>query len=144
MSKVSTARTVRGGALVVGVAAISLSLAGAAFASGPTAKVSPNKKLTNGKVVKVTGKGYTKSDTIYIVECSSIGSASACDTSNVAVAQSDSKGKIPATSFTVHTGTIGNGTCGTSASDATCYLAVSNQGGTAVSFPKITFKVPKK
>ena len=91
-------------ALTTGVVAVS---AAPAFATGVSAKASPNKKLTNGQVVKISGKGWPAKDSLVIVECN--GSVTTglsqtyCNLNNVVSIVASSKGVIKG-SFTFATG----------------------------------------
>ena len=112
---------------VVGVLGVSMT----AFATGPTAKATPNTGLVNLKVVVVTGSGWPYPDTndIAITECNHnvvTGlTAADCDTNHIVITSSRANHTISA-HFTVRTGTIGNATCGTTETDETCYLGVAD------------------
>ena len=126
------------GAVIVGMGS------SAAFAVSPSITVTPNKKLANAQVVKVAGKNFPKNDSLVIVQCNSkvaTDGSAACDLHNIIGVRSDASGKVPSTSFTVHTGAIGTdgGTC-----DKThaCIIAVSEPSATSTvhAAATITFK----
>lgn len=109
----------------------------AAVAAGPTANVTPDKHLTNDKVVTVTGSGFKPGATVAILECNrrfAIGGGQAtCDIPNAVNATVTAAGKVPATHFTVRTGTIGNGKCITSKRPTRanwCFIVVTNNSNT--------------
>jgi len=117
---------------------------GSAVAATPKGKVVPNKNLTNGETVTASGTGYTPGETVYVVECNNtVGTSgeAACDLSDFVQVTANSKGKVPPTKFSVFTGTVGNGTCGTSKSDKDCYIAISSEDLSETALVKIVFKV---
>ena len=122
-------------------------MASSATAAGsPTIKITPAKGLKNGQKVTVTGSGFTPKDNVYIVEClkNSTGQAD-CNALGAVPAVITAKGKLPATSFTVATGTIGPKTCGTSKADANgCNISVGNPSGADSTTTGISFVVPGK
>jgi hypothetical protein len=125
---------------------IVVATAGSAMAATPKGKVTPNKQLTNGEAVTVSGKGFSPGEVVYIVECNdTVGTSgeAACDISDFVQATANSKGKVPPTQFDVFTGTVGNGTCGTSKADKDCYIAISSEDLSETALVKIVFKVPK-
>lgn len=148
MLHVSKKNVLTTGALTIAVGATSVALATSAFAAGgPKLKASPNKNLTNNKVVKVSGSKFTADagETVYIVQCNANivnNDSNACDENNVVPTTVDSKGKLATAKITVHTGTIGDGTCGTSSSDKSCYIVVSDATSTPghTAFIPISFK----
>jgi hypothetical protein len=122
-----------------------VAMAGAAMATGPKGKVVPNLHLKNGETVKVSGAGFPHNVTFFILECNKtvrkMGGI-ACDEDNVVSANSDAKGRVPATRFTVHTGGIGDGMCGTSQDDKKCYIVFADSLKSDVASVGILFKVP--
>jgi hypothetical protein len=113
--------------------AVVLGLSGAnAGAIGPTARVRPARHLTDGQVVTVHWHGFdTSTDTsILILECThdfrADQSQSHCDVTNPVQVTPATKGGTA--QFTVHTGTIGDGTCGTTADDVRCLISVIGLG----------------
>ena len=121
-------------AVPVAAAALALAIPSAAFAA-TSLSVSPSSGLKDGQSVSVTGSGYPASTTIYVVECANLTGQAGCDITRLGTAQSDATGAIN-TKFTVHTGTIGNGTC-----DAThpCYISAGDAAQTAHGAMKISF-----
>jgi hypothetical protein len=118
--------------------------AGSAGASAPTGKVVPNMHLGNGQTVKVSGAGFSPNETIFIVECNKTvrkAGESACNLGNVGIANSNAKGRVPATKFTVQTGVIGNGKCGTSKANEKCFIAIVNASQSEIALAGILFKV---
>jgi hypothetical protein len=98
------------------------------FASGPGLSVSPSTGLANGQAVTLSGSGFTSSDSLYAVECLATATTPAgCDTSTATPITASSTGTLPSTSFKVVTGTVGNGTCGTSATNYSgCIIEIAN------------------
>ena len=98
------------------------------FASGPGLTVSPSIGLANGQAVTLTGSNFTAGDTVYAVECLATATTPAgCDTAGATPITASSTGALPSTSFKVVTGTVGNGTCGTSATNFNgCIIEVAN------------------
>ncbi|HVA70147.1 MAG TPA: neocarzinostatin apoprotein domain-containing protein [Acidimicrobiales bacterium] len=136
--------------LASGVAAVALVMGGMAFfgafsagaSSTPTITITPNTGLANLQSVTVTGSGFTPNQglgTMAAVECIATATSEAgCDIADYALVTSDASGNMTFT-FTVRTGTIGNGTCGTSATDATCLISVGTLSGTTLAANTITF-----
>jgi hypothetical protein len=123
--------------LVSGVAVVALMLGGMAYigvfgagaASTPTITITPNTGLANTQSVQVTGTGFTPNQglgTMAAVECVATATTTAgCDTAHYVLVTSDASGNVNF-AFAVETGTVGNGTCGTSATDATCLISVGS------------------
>jgi len=116
-------------AAVGGAAAAVILMAGPALAA-PSATVSPNTGLKNGDKVTVSVKGYPASQSgLLIVECNPTAlkspGAAHCDITNLGSMTIDASGNGTAT-FTVKTGTIGDGACNPG---DTCAIAVSNASG---------------
>ncbi len=109
--------------------------------AGPSITVTPSTGLTNGQTVTITGSGFTAGDSLYAVEClATATSAAGCNTTAPTPITAKSDGTLPSTTFTVKTGTIGSGTCGTSASDLTaCVISVSNATAGDAAHAPITF-----
>jgi hypothetical protein len=139
---------------VSGIAAVAFMLGGTAYigvfgagATGtPTISITPNTGLVNMQSVQVTGSGFTPNLTqgsTAAVECLATATTSAgCDSADYVLVTSDANG-IVSFSFTVRTGTIGNGTCGTSATDATCIISIATVAPPAVlAYATITFSTP--
>ncbi len=129
-------------ALVVG-SFTALSAFSAAASGAATISITPNTGLTNGATVKVTGSGFTPNQgfgSMAAVECIATATTEAgCDITDYVLVTSDANGNV-SFSFVVKTGTIGNGTCGTSAADATCLITVGTvSGGQTLAYAPITF-----
>jgi len=128
-------------AMVVGVmATVGAIGAGAATVSVPTITITPSSGLTNGQVVTVTGTGFAPNASVAAVQCN--GSATTevgCDISAPNLITVNASGDFSDTNFTVATGTIGNGTCGTSATDATCLISVGTSSGALLTFATMSF-----
>jgi hypothetical protein len=132
----ATKIAVRVGAVAVAVAAVAIP-ATAAHATGPSLTAVPNTGLHDGDSVAVTGAGFTASTAYNVVECSGLTGLAACDTSNVVSGTTGADGSI-SDSITVHTGTIGNGTCAPGSSN--CYVVASTDaGGPDTAFASIAF-----
>jgi len=107
----------------------------------------PFKKLTNDESIVVYGRGLNPGDEVVLMQCLRTATdVSGCDPSTTtSLVTVSATGKLPATSFTVMTGTIGTGTCGTSAADALdCEIAAQDltAGSTFVAYANIRFKDP--
>ena len=126
--------------------AIVVGAAGPALATGPKGKVTPNTLLANDQVLIVTGKHFSAGENVYIVECNSsvmTTGIDACNTqSDIGGATTTRKGLVPATTYTVLTGVIGNGSCGTSRADRKCYIAISNSSINQNALVEVFFAVP--
>ena len=124
------------------VAAGSLGLMGAVGASAaatPTMTVTPSTGLTNNQEVAVTGSGYTPNATYAAVECIGTATTTAgCNTNAIAPVTVSATGTI-SFNFYVQTGPIGNGTCGTSAADSNCLIAIGTLTGTQIATAPISF-----
>ena len=118
----------------------------ASAAASPVIKVTPSKSLKNGQKIKVSGTGFTPKDSVYIVECLTNAKGQAdCNSLGAVPATVDSRGMLPATSFTVTTGAIGAKTCGTSKADANaCDISVGNVSGGDSTTGAISFAVKAK
>lgn len=132
--------TVAGLVLVVG----SLGLVSVASASTTTTTatmtVTPNTGLTANQKVVITGTGFTPNASLLAVECIGTATTTAgCDLTALTPISVNANGAISATDFYVQTGPIGNGTCGTSASDTKCAIAIGTSTGTLVADAPITF-----
>jgi hypothetical protein len=90
----------------------------------------------------VSGTGFKKGDSVYVVEClvGAKGGAQ-CNELGATPATINAKGDMPVTSFKVSTGAIGTGTCGTKASNLKkCDVSVGNAQGTDSATFRIVFK----
>jgi hypothetical protein len=126
--------TMGGVVLVGGIMSMAMPMAASATQS---AKVSPSKNLTNGKTLKISGKGWPKNDSLAIVECNSNAQSSdmnACNTTvgsapgQIEFTTANSKGVVKAT-YTFATGTIGDGNCN---ARATCYITLTEPSATGL------------
>jgi hypothetical protein len=124
--------------LALGFATLMASTAVAA----PVLNASPRLGLVNGQTVTVKGHAYTPGETVFLLQCNATVTTTgeaACDTSNIVTATTTARGRVPATPFTVKTGTIGNGTCGTGRADKKCYIASANASGGDAALAAIVF-----
>lgn len=113
---------------------------GAATVSVPTITITPSSGLTNGQVVTVTGTGFTPNASVAAVECNgSALTAAGCNTTAPNILSVDASGDFSDTNFAVATGTVGNGTCGTSATDATCLISIGTTSGALLTFATMSF-----
>ncbi len=124
-----------------------LGIAGAVSASAaatvvPTITITPNVGLTNGQDISITGTGFAPNTTLAGVECNGQASAAAgsvgCAIAAPDLIMTSASGGFTS-SFYVATGTIGNGTCGTSAADALCFIAIGTESGTLLADASIAF-----
>ncbi len=106
--------------------------------------VTPSTGLHSGEKVKVSGSGFTPKDSIYLVECLATATGqNGCQLPNsiptpITVTAS---GALPTTTFTVSTGNIGNGKCGTTAANAAaCAISAGNATGGDTAQAIIKFK----
>ncbi|HVB51170.1 MAG TPA: neocarzinostatin apoprotein domain-containing protein [Acidimicrobiales bacterium] len=121
----------------VGATPIAFAVAGAA----PTVVVTPNTGLTNSQQVVITGTGFSAGATVAVVECIATATTVAgCDVpASPVTAVVNVDGTLPSTNFAVQTGAIGNGTCGTSATDLNCAIVIGTLTGVLVADTLITF-----
>ena len=133
------------GVAVVLVATAALGAAGAGSATTPKLAVAPSTGLTKGKVVKVTGSGFRPRDHVFLVECLNDATGQGqCDIDTATPATVTRKGVLPPTKFRVVTGKVGNGTCGTTASNGkNCVINVGNASGGDTATAAIAFRAPK-
>lgn len=128
--------------LLVGSGALNVSPAAAATKS-PHVTVSPSTGLKNGETVTVKGTGFKPTDSVYIVECLRTAKGQAqCAVTGIPIPVTISaKGVLPTTKFTVTTGTVGTGKCGTKPSNLkSCDVSVGNASGGDSATANITFK----
>ena len=126
---------------VLGVAAT-----GAGASTSPKVVVKPASGLKNGSTVVVSGSGFKPGDTVFIVECLAKASGqSECDVAGIPPAETiTSKGVLKAIKVTVVTGKIGNGSCGTKASNLkACAISVGNESGGDTAVAPIAFVLKK-
>ncbi len=113
--------------------------AGAATATVPAITLTPDIGLLSGQVIKLTGSGFTPGASLVAVECNAQGhGVAACDTSAAEPVIVASDGTI-STSFSAVVGTVGDGTCGTKATDALCFVALGTASGALVADASIAF-----
>ncbi|MGD0055181.1 MAG: neocarzinostatin apoprotein domain-containing protein [Acidimicrobiales bacterium] len=148
----SGTRNVRIGAMAV-VMAVGL-MAGGVFGVGvasakttPKVVVKPALNLHNGETVVVSGSGFKAGDTVYIVECLIKAKGQAgCNTGSgiPPYATVSSTGTFSGVKIKVTTGKVGNGTCGTKASNLkACAVSVGNATGGDTGVGPITFRAVK-
>jgi hypothetical protein len=123
-----------------------ISVTSATAAAKPKLVVTPSKGLSNNKSVFVSGSGFKPKDSVYITECQATAKGeSGCDIETATPVTITSKGILPRTKFKVITGTIGNGKCGTAASNLSkCAVDAGNASGGDSAVFKIVFAAPKK
>lgn len=110
----------------------------------PRLVVVPSGRLRNKETVRVRGSNFVPKDTVYLVECLATAKGQGnCDLATATAVTINAKGQLPWTTFTVVTGTIGNGTCGTTRANAkACELSVGNVRAEDTASTRITFVVP--
>src|SRR3984957_7450573 len=123
-----------------------VNVTGASAAAKPKLVVTPSTGLTNHKTVTVSGTGFKPKDEVYITECQANAKGEAgCDIFLATPVKITAAGVLPKTKFKVATGTIGNGKCGTAASNLKkCAVSVGNASGGDSAVFKIGFAAPKK
>jgi len=123
-----------------------LSLVGASNASAislavPSISISPSVGLTNNQEVTITGTGFQPNQaSLVALECNETATTIAgCNTTALDPISVNASGQVSAI-FYVATGTIGDGTCGTSATDATCLISIgSTATNSVVAYASINF-----
>lgn len=140
--------TVAGIALIVGGLGMTAGVlsASATTLTVPTISISPSIGLTNGQTVTITGSGFEPNEaSLNAVECNPTALVVGAAGCNIGInpITPNADGDFTA-SFTVATGAVGTGagagTCGTSATDATCFISIgstatdSNVAGATISF----------
>jgi hypothetical protein len=148
---VFSTRTIRGLAVAAllssGLLATGLiEVGGASAAATPKLVVTPSTGLTNHKTVIVSGTGFKPKDEVYITECQANAKGeSGCDIFLATPVKISATGVLPKTKFKVATGTIGNGKCGTLATNLKkCAVSAGNASGGDSAVFKIVFAAPKK
>jgi hypothetical protein len=119
-----------------------VSLGSASATTVPKLFVKPSINLHNGEKVQVTGTGFKPGDSVYVVEClATAKGAAGCNTLGAIPATISATGRLPKTTFKVITGKIGNGKCGTKASNLkTCAMSAGNITGGDSAVARIAFK----
>ena len=113
----------------------------------PTLMARPDAKLVSGKVISIEGSNWPADDTHLVAwECDSSAHPSSpayCDADGALPDSSNGKGNLRYRAFTVTTGAVGDGTCGTGSADKVCYIAIYDTADPTVhGIGKIVFKVP--
>ena len=130
------------GLLITAALLVGSGVVGAGAATGPKLKVTPSTNLKNNEKIKVSGTGFKAGDTVYVVECLvTAKGAAGCNELGATPATVSARGVLPTTTFTVITGKIGGGTCGTTAANVKkCAISAGDaEGKDTASFP-IVFK----
>lgn len=119
-----------------------MNVGGANATTTPKLVVTPSTGLTNHKTVTVSGTGFKPHDNVYITECQANAKAApGCDIFTALPAKISATGVLAKTKFKVLTGTIGNGKCGTNATNLRkCAVDVGNASGKDSAVFKIVFK----
>ena len=104
---------------------------------------SPVTGLRNRSKVHVSGTGFKPGDLVYVVEClTNVKNQAQCDLKTLKPVKITAKGVLPGFTFTVVTGKIGTGTCGTKASNLkSCAISVGNASKGDSALARITFKL---
>jgi len=102
----------------------------------------PATGLKNGSKVRVSGTGFKVGDHVYVVECLATSTSQAgCDLKTLKAVTITGSGVLHAFFFKVVTGKIGNGTCGTKASNLrSCSISVANASKGDSARVRIAFK----
>ncbi|HXQ43772.1 MAG TPA: hypothetical protein VN816_03965 [Acidimicrobiales bacterium] len=135
--------SVVGSMLVVGT----LGVGTVAAKGAPTLMPRPDTKLVGGELIHLQGDNWPADDGNLVAwECDSSAhptSAAYCDNATAVAVGSNGKGKLKYSAFTVTTGAVGDGMCGTDSADKVCYIAVYDMVDPAVhGVGKIVFEVP--
>ena len=135
MSRVVWGRVmaVMGVGLLAGFVVVSLPSAASAKTHG--LRVSPHSHLGNDEEVVVRGPNLPAGDEVELIQClRGATSLTSCDPATATPpVQVSAVGTLPPTDFTVMTGTIGTGTCGTSRADYNaCEIAAQDITGTTL------------
>jgi hypothetical protein len=133
-------RSLAGGAvLAVGTLALMATSAGALGAA--VLKATPNTALTNHQVIVVSGTGLPKKADLYLAECHAGATGpTGCDLTTDVVVTTSAKGVLAKTNFTVVTGAVGNGKCGTDTKNQRgCFIVIGTGTGTAYAAADISF-----
>ncbi len=113
------------GTTAIGVAGASLKTP--PKAPTPSISVTPSDGLHKGEKVEITGKNFPHKTKLGIVECTPRvlkDDPAACATTHVVSVTTGSTGSFSKTSFQVLTGAVGDGSCGTTTKNSTCYIYV--------------------
>ena len=113
--------------------------ASAATLTVPTITLMPDIGLQNGQAINLSGSGFTPGASLVAVECNGQAKGVAgCDTSAIEPITVTSSGTFT-TTFSAITGTIGDGSCGTSATDSLCFVAIGTTSDALVVDASIAF-----
>jgi large repetitive protein len=112
--------------------------------SSPRLMVTPSTGLSSGQRVTVSGSGFKPGDQVYLVECLAHPTgANSCDVASATPVTITAQGTLPPTQFTLVTGTVGGGTCGTTSSNLdACAVSAGNASGGDSAVEPIGFKAP--
>jgi hypothetical protein len=127
---------------ITGLSSGLVSLGSASATTVPKLVVVPSTNIHNGERVRVTGSGFKPGDSVYVVEClATAKGAAGCNTSGAIAATISATGLLPKTTFKIITGKIGNGKCGTKASNLkSCAISAGNITGGDSAVARFTFK----
>ncbi len=117
-----------GAAILIAAASLLGSGTSALAAGSPTLRLTPNKNLVNGQVIRITGTGFTPGVTVIFELCASAGH---CDIEGGGSVLITASGTFPVTRLKVITGLGAGPGCGMSkATLNSCYIvAAANSGG---------------
>jgi len=113
------------GTTAIGVAGASLTVSRKALT--PSITVTPSNGLHKGQKVEITGKNFPHKAKLGILGCTPRvlkDDPAACATTHLVSVKTSSTGTLSKTSFQVITGTVGDGSCGTTKKNLTCYIFV--------------------
>jgi hypothetical protein len=114
------------------------------FGKAQSITVSPATALTNDASVTVTGSGFTAGDSLYILECpKNTVTIADCDTNDAVTETVGPTGALTPEKFSVLSGWVGSGSCGTSEADLNgCYLTVGTLTNTDQAYSPLVFAAP--
>lgn len=127
---------------ITGISSGLVSMSIASATTTPKVVVTPSINLHKGEAVKITGRGFTPGDSVYVVECLATAKGQAgCDIATAKPATITATGLLPKTTFKVVTGKIGTGKCGTTKANLkSCAISVGNISGGDSAVARIAFK----
>jgi hypothetical protein len=104
--------------------------------------VTPVSGLLNHSLVRISGTGFKPHDQVYVVECLATSKSQAgCDLKTLHPVKISATGVLPAFKFRVVAGKIGNGFCGTKATNLkSCAISVANATKADSAQVRIAFK----
>jgi hypothetical protein len=111
-------------------------------------QITPRSNLKNGENVTLVGGGFSPNGTVYVSECTSADpskATQACDFNHIKTVPTDANGAFAATTFAVHTGTVGSdgstcnagGSCIVAGTDNVLNPANGHLGGSTVQFASV-------